>query len=218
MSTLALVLADFTTQLPFSNKIEDRQIQPFVALSRTLDLTPLLGSATLEAVDALATPGTVTPYATDMSYLVDGLVSRRERIYRAVGAPTTAPPTDGKTTAEWADEPLLTLWLLYLKPWWVQQSFARFLSQHGLDITKAGVTQAIDRSQGSYDRPSTATRAELQASVDITAEALKSRLTRFLRAEHLLYTSCGCGYNYYPDECGTVSHTTRRHNRRFRAV
>ena len=224
MSTLALTLLDFQTQLPFSNKIEDRQLQPFVKTAFALDLVPLLGHATLEAVDALA-PFTAIKYTAGLPIAAGSILSRRERLYRAATnavlpiAPPPAVPTEA--AAPWTYLPLHTLWLHYLKPWFVQQAFARFLSQHGLDITKAGITVPIDRNQGTYDRPSAAQKAELQASIDVTAEALKSRLTRFMREENLLYQSGGCGYDYSLDACGPAPRAVashRRHSSRVRGV
>ncbi len=221
MSLLALTLADFQQQLPFSNKIEESQIRPFIELAYKLDVLPLLGYKALEEIKALA-PITVTPYAPDLTIALDGYYARHERIYKALAVdpisdvPVLPPvlPDPG----EWGYEPLHTLWQYYLKEWWVQQAFARFLPQHGLNITKAGVTVPVDRVQGTYDRPSAADRASLQNSVSITADALRSRLGAFLRSETLLQARfMGHGYAYYEESACSTPSTSRRGGR-FRAI
>lgn len=187
MSTLALTLADFIKALPFSNKIEDRQIQPFVAESYTLDLVPLLGFERLEAIDQLTVPE-VLPFEIGGARTAGAYYLRRERVYRS----TADVPAPAPTEADLVYEPLLTLWLQYLKPYWVRASFARFLPQHGQDFTKAGVTTPTD-PQGTF-RPISATdKASLQAAHDTVAEVLRSRLTAFLRTEPTWSTGHSCG-------------------------
>jgi hypothetical protein len=185
---LSLTLADFVAALPFSNKIEERQIQPFVAESYMLDLVPLLGHEVLEKISLLSLTDVVTDYAPAVAVLATRYYRQYERVYKADAAGlTTAPGETG-----WDYQPLLTLWSQYLKLYWVRASFSRFLAQHGLDITKAGVTAPTD-PQGTFTRPSSADKAALQAAHDTVTEALRSRLTAFLRSE----TQAGDkGYNY----------------------
>jgi hypothetical protein len=225
MSTLALVKADFVAQLPFSTQIEEAQYRPFVQFAHTLDLLPLLGHVVLEAVDALPSAA-VREYAEGIAIATGDFISRRERVYKAlIDAPTLPPPvlpldaTD--TSAQWAYEPLRTLWHHYLKAWWVQQSFSRFLAQHGLNITKAGITVPIDRSQGTYDRANATEKANLGAAVDTTAEALRSRLLAFVHADHQRFAATPAeGYAYaYLYGTATSCGASPSHRRvRFRAV
>lgn len=224
MSTLALVKADFVARLPFSTQIEEAQVHPFVLDAYTLDLLPLLGHEVLESVDGLA-PATVREYAEGLTIVSGDLISRRERVYKALSnAPVLPPPvlpipSGTDYSGQWEYQPLRTLWNHYLKPWWVQQSFSRFLAQHGLNITKAGITVPLDRSQGTYDRASATEKANLGAAVDSTAEALRSRLTAFVHADHQRYQSNpmqGYAYAYLYGTCESSS--TRRHARRVRGV
>lgn len=245
MSLLTLTLNDFQTELPFSTQIEERQLRPFIHLAYELDLLPLLGYATLEAL-ALLAPAPVLLYAAEAPapVLAGDYLSRRERVFRALvpapllPVPLLPVPPGSDVSGQWAYEPLRTLWGHYLKKWWLHQSFSRFVEQHGINITKAGLTVPTDRSQGTYDRPSASERANLQASVATTAEALRSRLTRFLRDEHLLYqqTLGGCGYGYgygeplddyvrygpnsraYAGHLGGLNLPARRHARRVRGI
>jgi hypothetical protein len=196
MSTLVLALADFTKALPFSNKIEDRQIQPFVTESYTLDLVPLLGFELLERVDQLTVPE-IEPFVVGAARTVGTHYLRRERVYRS----TADVPAPAEAEAELVYEPLLTLWTQYLKPYWIRVSFTRFLPQHGQDFTKGGVTTPTD-PQGTF-RPISATdKATLLAAHETVTEALRSRLTAFLRTEPTWSTSHGCG-------SATPSHRTR---------
>jgi hypothetical protein len=196
MSTLALTLADFTKALPFSNKIEDRQIQPFVAESYTLDLVPLLGYSVLEAVDQLTVPE-VLPFVFGVPRTANAYYLRRERVYRSA-ADVPAPAPD---EAELVYEPLLTLWTQYLKPYWIRASFTRFLPQHGQDFTKGGVTTPTD--PGGTFRPVTSTeKATLLAAHETVTEALRSRLTAFRNSESTLSAGHSCG-------SATPSHRTR---------
>lgn len=199
MSILTLTLADLRAQVPLSGKVEDEQVRPHIQFAYTLDLLPLLGYEVLDAVNALAVP-VFAPYAPLGSYAVGQFTVRHERVYRALADTTGLTlPGESAATAEWAYEPLLTLWTQYLKPFYVQAAYARFLPQHGRNITKAGITVPVDRANGTYDRPTSSERAELLASVDSTAEALRARLTRFLHAESQAYNAnSAAGYNYFP--------------------
>ena len=51
-----LTTADFVELLPFSNKIETAQLTAFITQAHQFDLLPLLGHATLEAIDGLTAP------------------------------------------------------------------------------------------------------------------------------------------------------------------
>jgi hypothetical protein len=211
MSTLALTLADLRAQVPLSDKVEDVQVRPFIQFARTLDLIPLLGHETLEAVDALAA-AELKPYVAGAGAEED-LAVRHERVYRATAdGLLTTPGGEG-----WTYEPLLTLWTQYLKPWWVEASYARFLAQHGLNVTKAGITVPVDRANGTYDRPSAAQKAELMAGVASTAEAFRSRLTRFMHTESQAYhADSTTGYNYFPQvACAAPA---RLHGTRLRGI
>jgi hypothetical protein len=205
MNTLVLTLADFTKALPFSNKIEDRQIQPFVAECLLLDLVPLLGYELLELVNQLTVPE-LTPFVSGDPRVANTYYLYRERVYCAT-ADVAAPAQDDDSLVY---EPLLTLWTQYLKPYWIRKSFARFLPQHGQDFTKAGVTTPTD-PQGTF-RPISATdKANLQAAHDTAAEAFRSRLTAFMSTEKQAYNpDKGTGYNYALEAChAPTSHRTR---------
>ncbi len=204
MSTLALTLLDFQAALPFSNKIEDRQVQPFVALTLELDLVPLLGHAVLDEVAGLAMPemiGYVPAVASTAGtyYLYQG------RVYLAT---TDELLTRPGTADAWVYQPLLTLWTQYLKPYWLHRAYARFLPQHGVDVTKAGMTQPNDPA-ATYVRAASADRAVLIASAESTAEALRSRLTAFLSSEAQAFAKDNAtGYAYPVPNCQR-SHSPR---------
>jgi len=201
-----LTKADFVATLPFSTQIEDAQVRPFINDAYTLDLLPLLGHETLERVQALAdfAPVAYAGPASLPSIAQGALILRRERVYRAlVGGPTNEPPVQPTTIqltqpgypvaptpeaeGQWLFLRLETLWSQYLKAYWLQASYVRFLLNHGVNVTKAGLTVPIDRTQGTYDRPSSSQVAALLAAANTTAEAWLSRLTRFLKLNGLLY-------------------------------
>ena len=203
---LDLTTADFVAALPFSDKIEDHQIRAAITDAKTFDLLPLLGHETLEKLAALPA-FTILPYAGPASLpgLVAGqYVARRERVYQVlISAPTNEPPVQSSTIVllqpgypvaplpelggQWLFCPLPTLWSVYLKAYWLQAAYVRFLLNHGVNVTKAGLTVPIDRQAGTYDRPGAAQVAQLLADNRITAEARLSRLTRFLKFNGLLY-------------------------------
>lgn len=240
---MMITTTDFVELLPFSNKIEAGQLAAFITQAHQFDLLPLLGHATLEAVDTLTAPPLLAALLTSAVPAVAGACYvRRERVYRALTATvqpvpvlTTAtytvsiapatlvnPPAEG----DWQYERVLTLWSQYLRPYWVQRAFSRFVASHGVNVTKAGLTVAVDAT--TYARPTAAQVATLQASIDNTAETLLSRLTRFLRYEGLLWfidpQTGGGGYSldgicHYGNE-GTVSglHFAANHHRHRRPI
>lgn len=253
---LDLTTADFVAALPFSPQIEDRQLRAAINDARTFDLLPLLGHETLEKLAALP-PFAVLPYAGPAS--LPGLtagqyIARRDRVYQVlIAAPTNEPPVQPSVivlmqpgypvaptpelNGQWLFAPLPTLWVEYLKSYWLQAAYVRFLLNHGVNITKAGLTVPIDRTAGTYDRPSTAQVAQLLADNRIIAEARLSRLTRFLKYNGLLYffdfeTGSGSygsngadGYERVPgdapltpDERSRQQRNTRRHSSTFRGI
>jgi hypothetical protein len=236
-----LLRADFVAAFAFSDKIEDSQVRPFIGDARTLDILPLLGHETLER---LAVAPELTPIADYVSQTtlaalsLGALVLRRDRIYKTLVAnPTEDVPTKAESTElsdetpqqaaeQWRYLPLATLWQVYLKPYWLQAAFVRFLLNHGVNVTKAGLTVPVDRAQGTYDRPSSAQVAQLLADTRITAEARLSRLTRFLKQSGLLacQDSCG-GYDRVvgdapltADERARYTPNRRRHKSPLRGV
>jgi hypothetical protein len=217
MSTLTLTLADFRAQVPLSDKVEDSQVRPFIQFAYMLDLLPLLSYDVLDAVDALTVPK-LDAYTAAGAYTAGQMVVRRERVYRALVDTTGLTiPAGSASTPEWAYEPLVTLWTQYLKSWWVQAAYVRFLPQHGLNVTKAGITVPVDRQNGTYDRPTAAQKSELTAGVDSTAEALRSRLTRFLHTESQDNKANGStGYSYFPD--AACAAPARLHGTRLRGI
>lgn len=224
-----LTTADFVAALAFSNKIEDAQLRPYIEDAAQLDLLPLLGHETLERLARLVLP-TAQPYAGPSSLpllLAGTVVSRWDRLYRTLtDAPTTEPPVLDKfayvlpsytgtypadpapeADGNWQFLRLETLWLEYLKPYWLRAAYVRFLQNHGVNVTKAGLTVPIDRAQGTYDRPSGAQVASVLHEAQGNADTRRARLTRFLRFAGLSYyydgetghggywlDSYGCGY------------------------
>lgn len=199
---MTIAQADFVELLPFSNKIEPWQLAAFITQARTFDLLPLLGYATLEALDALTAPTLLPPPAAGVEAVLGSYYLRQDRVYLALSA-TTDPV--GETTA-WQYQLTATLWSQYVRPYWVQRAFARFVVTHGLNITKAGVTLPKDSAQNTYERPSAGQIATLQASIDNTAETLLSRLTAFLRTEKLSPENTSCAAD------------THRHRRPIRGI
>lgn len=205
-----LTKADFVAAFAFSDKIEDSQVRPFIGDARTLDLLPLLGHETLEKLAIAPELTTITDYVSQAALAtlpLGALVLRRDRIYKALvdnpmqDVPALAENYDAASTepvsepnAQWQYLRLETLWQVYLKPYWLQAAFVRFLLNHGVNVTKAGLTVPVDRSNGTYDRPSSAQVAQLLADTRITAEARRSRLTRFLKINGLLYCQDAGGY------------------------
>ena len=238
-----LTTADFVELLPFSNKIEAAQLAAFITQAHQFDLLPLLGHATLEAVDTLAAPLLVPAPAVPALAPAGSYYVRRERVYRALVDTTQAVPvlTSANYTVsitpavlanpapegDWQYERVLTLWSQYLRAYWVQRAFSRFVATHGVNVTKAGLTVAVDAT--TYARPSGGQVATLQASIDNTAETLLSRLTRYLRYEGLLwfidpqtggqgYSLDGCSH-YGNETPGLHFHAaTRRHRRPIRGI
>ena len=212
-----LTKADFVAALPFSAQIEDAQVRPAVADARRLDLLPLLGHETLERLDRVILPAALIEYGgldSLPAVPVGAVVRRWGRLYRVlVAAPATAPPVldhavtvlpsyVGTYPPDPAPEPdgnwqflrLETLWLEYLQPYWLRTAYVRFLQNHGVNVTKAGLTVPVDRAQGTYDRPSTAQVASVLHEAQVNAETERARLTRFLRLSGLAY--------YYDGETG----------------
>lgn len=237
---MIITVTDFAELLPFSNKIEASQMAAFITQARQFDLLPLLGHETLETLDALVMPALLAPPAAGVLAVLGARYVRRERVYRALAATLTAVPVLAPAAAypvgtpgaagnpapegAWQYERALTLWSQFVRPYWVQRAFSRFLTTHGLNISKAGITVPIDRQQGTYERPSAGQIATLQAAVDTPAEVLLARLTRFLRAEGLLWLpglATGAGHYYGADNadashCGPAAAT--RHRRPIRGI
>lgn len=207
-----LTTADFVELLPFSNKIEAAQLNAFITQAHQFDLLPLLGHATLEAVDILTAPVVLPAPSAGALATAGAYYVRRERVYRALIATTQAVPVlsaanyslsitpatliNPAPEGDWQYERVLTLWSQYLRAYWVQRAFSRFVATHGVNVTKAGLTVAVDAT--TYARPSGGQVATLQASIDNTAETLLSRLARFLRYEGLLWfidPATGGGYS-----------------------
>lgn len=234
--------ADFVELLPFSNKIEAGQLNAFITQAHQFDLLPLLGHATLETLDALAAPALLSAPAAGGLATAGAYYVRRERVYRALLATTQAVPvlsaanysvaiapavlTNPPAEGDWQYERVLTLWSQYVRPYWVQRAFSRFVATHGVNVTKAGLTVAVDAT--TYARPSGGQVATLQASIDNTAETLLSRLTRFLRYEGLLwfidpqagggYSLDGCSHYGNESEGLHFSANTRRHRQPIRGI
>ena len=244
---MLITTADFVELLPFSNKIEPGQLAAFITQAHRFDLLPLLGHATLESLDALTAPLILPAPPPGATAAAGSYYVRRERVYRARAATTQAVPVLSATTysvsiapavlanppaeGDWQYERVLTLWSQYARAYWVQRAFSRFVATHGVNVTKAGLTVAVDAS--TYARPSGGQVATLQASIDNTAETLLARLSRFLRYEGLLwfidpqtggggYSLDGCshyGTHYGTDSTGHHAHAAnRRHRRPIRGI
>lgn len=197
---MSLALADFKALLPISSGVEAWQLSPHIEQARLLDVLPLVGADQLERCEGLPALGLVLSWPVDLPTVqANAYVVRQERVFQALqDAPESEPPVTAVSTSAWSYDPLATLWHLYLKPYWVQAAFSRFALFHGKNFTKSGVTMPTD-PDGSYMPATSAARAELQASVDSTAAALRNRLTRFLAA----------AYPRPAEHCGT-HHTRRR--------
>ena len=245
---------DFIANLPFSTQIEDAQIRPFIANAYILDLLPLLGHETLERLVSIGEP-VYTDYVGPVAlpgFVLGQIVRRRERLYQAlVAAPTNEPPLLPTTVTlyvagypiapvpeaggQWLFLRLETLYTQYLKTYWMQAAYVRFLANHGVNVTKAGLTVPIDRAQGTYDRPSANQVASLLADARVTSEAWLSRLTRFLKYNGLLYFydaetgGGGYGTNGYehvpgdpdssdPHDRAEMNRRARRHNSPLRGI
>ena len=242
---MIITTTDFIELLPFSNKIEPAQLAAFITQAHQFDLLPLLGHATLEAVDTLPVRLLLPAPAAGALATAGSYYVRRERVYRALVDTTQAVPVlsaanytvsiapavlaNPAPEGDWQYERVLTLWSQYLRPYWVQRAFSRFVATHGVNVTKAGLTVAVDAT--TYARPSGGQVATLQASIDNTAETLLSRLTRFLRYEGLLWfidpQTGGGGYSldgctHYGDDTSTAGlrfhATTHRHRRPIRGI
>ena len=241
---MIITTADFVELLPFSNKIEAAQLAAFITQAHQFDLLPLLGHATLEAVDTLTAPRLLPAPAAGGLATAGQYYVRRERVYRALADTTQAVPVLSASNytvsispatlvnpapeGDWQYERVLTLWSQYLRPYWVQRAFSRFVASHGVNVTKAGLTVAVDAT--TYARPSGGQVATLQASIDNTAETLLSRLTRYLRYEGLLwfidpqtggqgYSLDGCSHYGNEGTPGLHFHAaTRRHRRPIRGI
>ena len=251
-----LTTADFVAALPFSSQIEDRQIRASITDAKTFDLLPLLGHETMEKLAAL--PAFVAlPYAGPASLpalTVGQYIARRDRVYQVlIAAPTHEPPVQSSVIVlmqpgypvaqlpeldgQWLFCPLQTLWTEYLKAYWLQAAYVRFLLNHGVNVTKAGLTVPIDRQAGTYDRPGAGQVAQLLADNRIIAEAHLSRLTRFLKYNGLLYfydfetgsgsygSNGGDGYErgpgdapLSPEERSRQTRSHRRHSSTFRGI
>ena len=198
---MTITTADFVELLPFSNKIEAAQLNAFITQAHQFDLLPLLGHATLEGIDTLPAQVVLPAPAAGATATAGAYYVRRERVYRALVNTTTPVPvlsatnyslsvapavlTNPAPEGDWQYERVLTLWSQYLRAYWVQRAFSRFVATHGVNVTKAGLTVAVDAT--TYARPSGGQVATLQASIDNTADTLLSRLGRFLRYEGLLW-------------------------------
>lgn len=190
----------------------DRVTLPTTVLAYNPAALPGINPAALPAalpVNLLAT----TP-ATGAAYALGDVVSRWGRLYRAlVPAPSTAPPVLDKLAytlpayvgtypadptpeadGNWQFLRLETLWVEYLKPYWLRAAYVRFLQNHGVNVTKSGLTVPIDRAQGTYDRPSGGQVASVLHEAQTNAETERARLTRFLRFSGMAY--------YYDGETG----------------
>jgi hypothetical protein len=216
-----LTTADFVAALRFSPQVQDAQIRSCIREAYTFELLPLLGHDTLERLLLLPTFAPVPEYAGPAglpALALNQLVSRRERLYQALqAAPTQEPPVQASVVAllqagyppapvpeaggQWLFKRLETLWQVYLKPYWLSAAYVRFLLNHGINVTAAGLTVPVDRLAGTYDRPSANQVAALLADASATAEARLARLTRFLKYQGLLY--------FYDPETGAGSYGSR---------
>lgn len=197
---MIITLADFVATHALSNQIAPSKVTPAILDSLRLDLGPVLSATLLERLQELK-PFTTSTWPVVLAEVTPGsYVVRRDRVYKAlVNQPTDEQdvPEDGVSTTEWQYEPLRTLWLLYVKPYWLQAAYCRFLPTHGFNIEKAGLTTPID-PQGTYQPISAAHRAALQAAADNTAAALLNRLLRHLRADtaETPETDHACGHTF----------------------
>ncbi|TGE08748.1 DUF6712 family protein [Hymenobacter fodinae] len=204
-------LSDFPALVAFSKSIEAGQIEPFMNDARLLDLLPLLGYGLLEQIDKLEEKPVKDWGQIVLEDTLPGTyATRHERVYRALVPKPEQDVPESPTQAnpeEWVYEPLRTLWVHYLHPYWVQAGYSRFFNQHGINVVKAGITVPLDSEKNSYAPASPAQRAQVQAAIDSKAEALYSRLSVFLKSSGLL-----------PDSTDTCSPNTRRRRRKVRGV
>lgn len=202
---MTIAVADFRETHALSTQVEQTKMNPAIAESLRLDLRPVLSADLLERAQELK-PFVVLAWPVVLADVSPGFYAeRRERVFKALTAqPETDVPATATTTADWEYLPLHTLWHAYLKPYWKQAAWVRYLPTHGVNLEKAGLTVPSD-PQGTFQAASSTTRAQLLAAAENTAAALLNRLLRFVQADYSRTASI------YPDHsCGTPARPRRR--------
>lgn len=208
--SLTLTKEDFYASHALSRQVETPKLAPAIADSLLLDVRPHLPVELLEQV--LTLPAfTVAEWPVVLADQSPGSYAvRRERVYMAlVPTPETDVPTEAESSADWQYEPLRTLWHVYLKPYWKQAAWSRFLLGHGYDMQKGGITVPTDR-EGTFQPAGAAHRAALQQAAANQADTLLSRLLRHVRHRHAGSYASDYPYGHPLHEPACTIHRNRR--------
>lgn len=155
---LLITLHDFPEFWPVSTNIAEELVNPYVLKAQTFDVRPLL------TADEWA--GLVRNQARSAGEF-PGLEFSPEEFL------ASPPPT------EWDDDALAALWVGFVKPLLVTESFRRQMLWHGTHITQNGLETFFDQNSQPV---SSARRAELKADVESARNLYASRLNAALRA------------------------------------
>ncbi|NVO33281.1 DUF6712 family protein [Hymenobacter lapidiphilus] len=193
---LTLTKQDFVDALALSPQVEMNKLAPAIADALRLDVAPRLEAGLLEATRQLSVLPAPADWPLVLADVLPGVLAvRRGRVFTALApAPDLLSdvPGEAETTAAWRYEPLRTLWLLLLKPYWLAAAYSRFLPTSGFHVDKAGLVVPTDPN-GTFQPIGASQRAALQAAADNRRDAYLSDLLRHLRSHHADTERAACG-------------------------
>jgi hypothetical protein len=173
---------DIAKLVKFSINISDADINPFILKAeRTLPtITNGYDQFTrLPVIDfELYEPGVNVPPGRYREF--------NGAIWRSVNSTDTEP---GASNEDWFEEPLYSMFYLYIKRYLVFKAYDYFLVLHGLDVTPAGLTQQIGER---FTPVSDNRRREILASNRTDLIQTENELFRVLRLYNLLPKTDEC--------------------------
>ena len=180
---LLITKYDFAEFWPVSQNVADELVNPYISKAQTFDVRPLL------TADEWA--GLIRNQAHSAGEFPGLEFSPAEFL-------ATAPAT------EWDDDRLAALWVGFVKPLLVTESFRQMLLWHGTHITQNGVETFSDTGSQPV---SSARRSELKSDVEAARNLYRARLESALRLYRgTATTTCGNATRRRPGRGGVRSH------------
>lgn len=151
----------FSDIVEFTQNIPDTKVNPEIKNAEKYDFITKFGTSLISALtDACNDSSNWTTWAAG-TYTTGAKVIHNEKVYFISVSTTTQQPGTG---TDWTLKELNTLWLVNVKPYMVYCAYARFLVEHGVNVTQSGMRVAFEDTSNEVDAKTKAMKINSQKS------------------------------------------------------
>lgn len=180
--------SDFSEFVAIPSVVSDDRMNMHILDAEKFDVANSLPSGMLDAIKAYFTQP-IEKWSRTRTYASGSYVLHNGVYYVSESSNAGNEPASG--SAYWTAIALLTLWLSYIKPFWICKASTRFLLWHGRNITQYGLRNNIeDTSEALSDKA----RAELINDLESKATHYHTQLRKTMSDAN--YTYDGTVYSF----------------------